>query len=98
MVWSETYELGLPTERKIEEKLSNIRNYFELELKVKWRLAYGEIIHYHPKNYKIAATYDTINPQLKLITATKFIDSDTGFDDFFIYLVNNNISDLRACR
>nr|MDE7376551.1 hypothetical protein [Muribaculaceae bacterium] len=80
----------LPTTRNIEVKLSHIRNCFVLDPKVKWRLANGETIHYHPRNYEIAVTYDTINPQLNIIIDTEFANSDTGFDDFYIYLGDYN--------
>ena len=90
MVWSETYENGLPTTRNIEVKLSHIRNCFVLDPKVKWRLANGETIHYHPRNYEIALTYDTISPLLHIINTTELAATDTGFDDFYIYIGDYN--------
>ncbi|MDE6370382.1 MAG: hypothetical protein K2K92_02705, partial [Duncaniella sp.] len=61
---------------------------FVLDPKVRWELLNGETIHYHPRNYEVKVAYDTIYPQHKIINATEFINTDTGFDDFFIYLGN----------
>ncbi|MDE7381409.1 MAG: fimbrillin family protein, partial [Muribaculaceae bacterium] len=83
MVWSQT---GFTTSRSIKIELSHIRNCFVLDPKVRWLLANGETVQYRPRNYQIELTYDTIDPKLAKITSTKFTDSDTGFDDFFIYL------------
>ncbi|MDE6536279.1 MAG: fimbrillin family protein [Muribaculaceae bacterium] len=90
MVWSQTYDEGLPSERNIEVKLSHIRNCFVLDPKVKWVLANGETIHYQPRNYEVALVYDTINPQHSMINATELSATDTGFDDFYIYLGDYN--------
>ena len=83
MVWSQT---GFTTSRSIKVELSHIRNCFVLDPKVKWRLANGETIHYRPRNYEIALTYDSND----IITATEFTADDTGFDDLFIYLGDYN--------
>ncbi|MDE7413766.1 MAG: fimbrillin family protein [Muribaculaceae bacterium] len=79
MVWSKT---GFTTSPSIKVELSHIRNCFVLDPKVRWRLANGETIKYQPRNYQIALTYGSKDK----ITATEITASDTGFDDFYIYL------------